>query len=262
MPYRIHADRKPGGEIRRIVEERLERARRSLAAYPRRDPEGLHEARKDIKRLRSLLRLLRSPALKAPRRQANAALRMAGRRLSSCRDTEVLAALLEEISGEADADLREAARHAMNQLPQRGAREQEVSPEDRAATGRAFADVEKIVAEMPLQTLGKEALLKAWKRSEKRRRRARRIFRKEPSPGNLHELRKRQKDCLYQRKLLRDLLPRKKRSRGKIRRREKALGKARDYDLLEEFLQTAEGMDPDHRGRLFTCISERKADLL
>lgn len=262
MPYRIDPAKETGGEIRRVVEERLGRARRSLAAYPHKDPEGLHEARKDIKRLRSLLRLLRLPALKAPRRQANAALRMAGRRLSSCRDTEVLATLLKEISNETDAALREAARHAMNQLPQRCARERDVSPEDRAATGRAFADVEKTVAQMPLQTLGEKALLKAWKRSEKRRRRARRIFRQDPSPANLHELRKRQKDCLYQRKLLRDLLPQKKRSREKIRRREKALGKARDYDLLGEFLEAAEGVDPDHRKRLCTCISERKADLL
>mgnify|MGYP006282011989 CR=1 FL=1 len=252
--FRIRKTEALHEELRRILLARLERARRFLGAYPREDAEGLHEARKDIKRLRSLLRLLRLPEQRKQRRRANKVLRMAARRLSGRRDTEVLGALLGEIAAAGDPALRAAARHAMQQLPEPSPHAADLSPEDRGTAEKAFSEAENIVAKIPLQKLGKGALLKAWKQREKRRRRARKAFCADPSPENLHELRKRLKDSLYQRKLLRELLPKGKRSLKKTRRREKALGKARDYDLLAEFLGKTDGMKPAHRERLFHYI--------
>lgn len=70
-------------EIRRLATERIDHALGALDGYPAR-PEALHDARKDIKKLRALLRLVR-PTF-AGYKAENAALRDAGRAVSALRD--------------------------------------------------------------------------------------------------------------------------------------------------------------------------------
>lgn len=74
--------------VRKAVIRHLSRARRALR-QPALDDGAVHDARKDLKRARSGLRLLR-PLDEAAFRRENMRLRNAGRRLSAVRDDKVL----------------------------------------------------------------------------------------------------------------------------------------------------------------------------
>lgn len=74
--------------VRKAVIRHLSRARRALR-QPTLDDDAVHDARKDLKRARSGLRLLR-PLDEAAFRRENMRLRNAGRRLSAVRDDKVL----------------------------------------------------------------------------------------------------------------------------------------------------------------------------
>jgi CHAD domain-containing protein len=75
--------------VKRYVYGRIADARRALESAPL-DDESVHKARKDLKRARAGLRLLREAIGKPAYKRANAALRDAARPLASVRDAKVL----------------------------------------------------------------------------------------------------------------------------------------------------------------------------
>src|SRR5690242_10876976 len=95
MPYRLIPDESIPEGLRRIVYEEIDLAAANLrkAGAPIEDPltraEGLHEARKGIKRLRGVVRLL-MPVMGARGKRENAALRDTGRLLSDFRDADAI----------------------------------------------------------------------------------------------------------------------------------------------------------------------------
>lgn len=77
--------------LRQVAAAELDAARSALAALPGDDPhDGIHAARKAIKRLRALLRLARPVLGKPLYRRENVRLRDAARRLSAVRDARAL----------------------------------------------------------------------------------------------------------------------------------------------------------------------------
>src|SRR5581483_2794522 len=91
MPYRLQPDGSVPEELRRCAREQLDRAIEELSTGVHEDPvEAVHDARKALKKARSLLRLSRGTLDRDERRRDNAALRHAGRELSSARDAEVM----------------------------------------------------------------------------------------------------------------------------------------------------------------------------
>jgi CHAD domain-containing protein len=98
MSYRLTMSETPGEGLRRCAAEQLDAAREGLAAATAATrAEAVHEARKSLKKTRSLLRLAR-PVIGAKRfGPANAALRDAGRTLSGTRDADVLVQVVEDL---------------------------------------------------------------------------------------------------------------------------------------------------------------------
>lgn len=83
-------------ELRRISLGQFDRILDGLAGRP--DPEtGVHEARKAMKRLRALLRLVRDEIGYFAYRQENVVLRDVARRLAPVRDTDVMVRTLDEL---------------------------------------------------------------------------------------------------------------------------------------------------------------------
>jgi CHAD domain-containing protein len=82
--------------VRRIATERIDAA---VAAIARGDDEGVHDARKRLKELRALVRLV-APGLRRARREERA-FRDAGRALSGPRDAAATAAVFERLVREA-----------------------------------------------------------------------------------------------------------------------------------------------------------------
>ena len=90
MAYAIDADEAVGAAIRRCGGEQLDEALSELNERFDEDPvSAVHEARKAIKKSRSLLRLTRGAMPSKQRRRENDALRRAARHLSGSRDADV-----------------------------------------------------------------------------------------------------------------------------------------------------------------------------
>ncbi len=111
MPYRLAVDEPISHAVRRIGLEQLDRALRELRRGPA--TTAIHQTRKCIKRLRALLRLVRSGLAKSEFKRLNIALRDASRALSAARDRDVLAATIARLAAESAAHavpLRRLAR--------------------------------------------------------------------------------------------------------------------------------------------------------
>ncbi|HUA71692.1 MAG TPA: CHAD domain-containing protein [Solirubrobacteraceae bacterium] len=99
MAYKFEADESVRGAILRCSREQLDEAVFELSEGTSTDPvSAVHEARKAIKKQRSLLRLARGAMPSGQRRRENAALRGAARRISGVRDADVLIATIGQLS--------------------------------------------------------------------------------------------------------------------------------------------------------------------
>src|SRR5215471_18984252 len=84
--------------IPRITRERIDRVIGSLSEKPQPSAESIHEARKDLKCLRAVLRLARGSISGEVRIRENVFFRDAGRSLSAARDSEALLEALRHFS--------------------------------------------------------------------------------------------------------------------------------------------------------------------
>src|SRR3954451_4683096 len=159
--------------------------------------EAVHEARKDMKKLRALLRLARDELGDDVYRRENTCFRDAARELSGVRDADVMLGTLKGLDG-SFPELRSALE------------EHRRSASQADATGAAIATLEAArerVDEWPLEHDGFEALEGGLRRIYRRGRRALREVEEEPTTEILHEWRKREKDLWYHLTLLREAWP-------------------------------------------------------
>jgi CHAD domain-containing protein len=227
-------------EIRRLMSEQLaaiEKALRGRAAPEKR----IHEARKRIKEIRALLRLVRG-ALGPHFAIENAWYRDAGRALAGARDAAALVESVVALRKRARAvDARRALGRVLRALRAR-AREDAVGEEGIA----------NLLAQLPLA----REQLPAWpdlrdrfatigdglERTFRDGRRALRLAAGGRSPEQFHELRKRVKDHWYHVRLLRKIWPEVLKPYAEvIEKLSDALGRHHDLIVLRRTLTEAPG---------------------
>jgi CHAD domain-containing protein len=240
MAFRLDLDKKPAAAARRTLAKRLAKA--AEREHGEDVPTAVHDARKDLKKSRSLLRLLR-PALDDDLYDREMTdLRQVARALSSARDAEVLPVTL--------AELRE---HYPNEVPEAACRELEArlaKDADVTEGSRSLADqsaaleaASQRVREWPLAELSWGDITARLGDSFRRGRKAMRSARWQPSDENLHEWRKRVKDLLYQLGLLEAAWPTVVRAyAGESHRLADLLGD--DHDLAVLRFRLGEGAGP------------------
>jgi CHAD domain-containing protein len=169
------------------------------------DPDkAVHEARKDMKKLRAVLRLTR-PDLggKAYRRQ-NARFREVAQRLSGVRDARAMLDALDALeqhglyAGTAARVRRELEQH------------KDSLARDEAAVKTAVNELESArddVADWPLERDGWDAIEAGLRRIYKQGRKRMRAAERQPTTEALHDWRKRVKDLWYHFALLRETWP-------------------------------------------------------
>ena len=202
--YRLKAGESPPEGIRRIALGRAEKAVEELD-----DAEGqgdladsIHSARKDLKKLRSVLRLVRNELGEDLYRAENRRYRDAGRLLSRSRDAEVkvetLSALRERFGEELPRDLADAWLTALererDEIAGQAASEEEGSrlAEARAAIAAGREEIDNWPLRDDSWQLVEAGLLRSYRRGRKAMKRTR----AEPAAENVHEWRKRTKDVL------------------------------------------------------------------
>jgi hypothetical protein len=110
MAYRFKLNEPMERGFERIAGEQLDRAIAHLEAATGTDAAAVHETRKDLKRIRALLRLVRPALAGETFKDVNRALRDVGRSLSVTRDIDVLEQLVMRLVAAGDLKAAIAAR--------------------------------------------------------------------------------------------------------------------------------------------------------
>jgi CHAD domain-containing protein len=202
--YRLGEGRPLPDELRRAARGRIDHALDELRGKTDSTPEdAVHEARKDMKKLRALLRLARGELGEEAFARENACFRDAARELAGMRDADVMLETLDAL--DLPAGLGSELRKVI-QAEREGA-----GADGREAAARSAAamlkEARKRVDEWPLERDSFDALADGLERTYRRGRRTFRAALEEPTAEALHDWRKRVKDLWYHHTLLRELWP-------------------------------------------------------
>jgi CHAD domain-containing protein len=178
--------------IARIARGRIDHA---LEALKDASEEGVHDARKDMKKLRALLRLVRGEIGEEVFRREADTFRDAARELSGVRDADVMLATVADLEERYEAEVgpvRQAVEaHRIRTTG--GGRERAA----QAAT-EILSEARGRVDDWPLERDGFAVFEDGLRRTYRRGRRDWRAAAEDPSSEHLHEWRKRVKDLWYQ----------------------------------------------------------------
>jgi len=207
--YRLLSGEPVSTGIKRVVTARVGDALAELRGETDSEPaDAIHEARKDMKKIRSAIRLVRDPLGDEVYKRENEHYRDVGRMLSSFRDAEVLVETVEalterfESAGDRFSGLRERLGAELRDVRDDGSIE--------SAMARAAGALERglgRISSWPLRGDGWALLEGGLRRSYRRGRKRLRAVEEDPSVENLHEWRKRVKDLWYQLRLIREAEP-------------------------------------------------------
>jgi CHAD domain-containing protein len=202
--YRLERDEPVPEGIARVALGRIDNALDELGGRTDSSPEdAVHSARKDMKKLRALLRLVRGEIGDQVYRRETTAFRDAGRELAGLRDADVMIATLDSLElPEKEAGPLRQALEAHKLRTAAGARQQAA-----ASAGDMLTAARERVADWPLETDGFGAFEEGLHRIYRQGRRNMRMARKQPTGENLHEWRKRTKDLWYHLALLEEAWP-------------------------------------------------------
>jgi CHAD domain-containing protein len=228
------------------------------------DPVGsVHEARKNVKKSRAILRLVRSDLGDKTYRRENRALRDASRTVAHVRDADVMVETAEDLQEHFAGRLPAAAFKRLRTALQRDARDSrsradgELGADLIDALEAAAARVE----DWPLDGASWSAAREGIGRAYRRGRKAYALADAEPTTDNLHEWRKRVKDLWYHQRLLKPAWPEVLGAQAdEAHTLSDLLGDDHDLAVLAERLED----DPptDDTGAVLELIEERRAVLL
>jgi CYTH domain-containing protein/CHAD domain-containing protein len=261
--FHLFADEDAAAGIRRVIVGRLDKAAERLREAGDGDAlaEAIHGARKDLKKARAALRLIRE-GLGEQFKCENRALRDAGRLLSASRDAEVKLATLDAIvEGDGDAPPGATALWRAALVAERD----ETVADGGAPTAEVVAAIEAVAARVPRWEIRRGG----WKLLAPGLDTAYRAGRDDfaglgdsPSFEAVHDLRKRGKDLWYQVRLLRDSWPPVLEATAEeIHDFTDRLGDHHDLAVLAEDLRGREAVEPTHRETLLALIESRQATL-
>jgi CHAD domain-containing protein len=235
--FRLHPGEPVPEGVRRIARGQLDLAHDQLeGASKRRLPDGVHDTRKSLKRLRASVRLARGALGDDVYHRENETFRDTGRRLSGVRDATVLIETLDEVVDAAGAELPKGATVDLRSRLERD-REEAIDAvrSDGAVTAAVVDELDSARARTAAWTFhadGFDALDPGLRRIYRRGRKAMRRASDEATSENLHEWRKRVKDLWHALQILRPAAPKRMR---KLAKRTHGLSNllGDDHDLAE-----------------------------
>lgn len=264
MAYRFKPGRSLTTEIRRIADKQLRLAIRQLRTIgnPRAD-EIVHEARRHVKKVRALVRLMR-PALGDAYDGSNRRLRVAGRLLAPVADGEAVVDTLNRVAKAYPAVPHRTVATVRSALLDREARIDRKARLDRVLP-RAAAVLQserQRIAGWPLGARGCDAVAPGLKRSVRRFRRAAARAAAEPTAEHYHVWRRRTKDLWLQVRLLEGRCANK--LRGDERRLDAldgCLGEHHNVVLLERILMSEPVVSRRETARCLHTLRRYQVDL-
>jgi CHAD domain-containing protein len=264
--YRLRRKETPVEGLRRIAEGRTNHALEQLRGETDDDmPVAVHEARKDLKKLRSVLRLIRDELGDDVYRRENVRYRDAGRLLAGARDAEVKLETLESLTARFDGRLSEETLAPFAEALE-SERRRESKLDDQGVLERAVAEVEAgeaAVADWPLVADDWSLIEPGLDRAYRRGRNRFADVRTEASDEAVHEWRKRVKDRWYQLRIVRNAWPEVlDETADQAHDLSDLLGDHHDLAVLRDDALERRQLLPDGElERLLAAVSERQDEL-
>jgi CHAD domain-containing protein len=251
-------DKSPLEGARRVLVEQLRSTRSALAAPPLSDA-VVHAIRKDLKRVRAGLRLLREPLGDKAYRRLNRTVRNAARPLTPVRDAKVMLQLFDRVLSSVRVgsplgmlgELRDSLQGELNR------HRVELKSDQLHEMCNRLNVVERSLRRLSRSRLRRADLNVALKNAHKKARGAFKCAIEEPSDETLHEWRKQVKYEASQLELLQPLNPKKI---GPIVRRAQKLGDhlGDDHDLAI----LCDWIDARSRSCEFPALAKNRATVL
>lgn len=264
MAFRLKRKEAVSEGIRRIASGRAESALDALHGAGTEPAEAIHQARKDLKKLRAMLRLSREQLGKKLFRAEDLRYRDAGRQLSSSRDAEVRLQAARALGRRCGPQLP-AGAYGVWVLALEREREEVagggggLGPELELAAA-AIAAGRAAIAEWRLRDDSWAALGPGLRRSYRKGRRGLRRAIADPGAESVHDWRKRGKDLTYQLRIVRGAWPE---LLGETADRSHyltdLLGDHHDLELLADDL---EGREIEGKGEIEELIRRWQGELL
>lgn len=241
MSYRLTSEESIAEGLRRILVEERRRGILELARPRSGLHEGIHEARKSLKRSRAIVRIVRPRSRDGWARAENRRLRDIGRRLSDLRDLQASVEAIERVRPTAMRILPAEIGSALTTYLE-ARRDLRFSDEEAVRLQLAGALQSLVTFEDPLpmgvlRARGVALLRPGLVRAKKRAQKAFARCLRGPSVETMHDLRKRVKDLGYGIRLVRDCPDEEiERTRRRLKGVATVLGEERDLGLLRELL--------------------------
>jgi CHAD domain-containing protein len=205
MAYQLKRKESAAEAIRRIADEEYRAAQRGLRAGGR--PAIVHRARQRLKKLRSVLRLVRPAIGGADFDRENQALREAGRTLARLRDADMLVNVVRTLTPPRGSDA--AFRKVVARVRQRRQRvHREFARAGAVAAARtAIAESHGRLERWAIDTIDDAVIAAGLRKSIARVQRAAAAAARSRDDTRWHEWRKRTKDVWYHLRLVRSVWP-------------------------------------------------------
>jgi CHAD domain-containing protein len=255
MPHRIGKREDIGAGLARLIADDLAAARRALVADGPAEVR-IHRARQRLKRVRSVLRVLR-PEIGARATRSIGRLRNAARLLAGARDADAVAASARSIKA-AQAGENAGFDRVVAYLDYE-ARETHAGAGSTDEAIKLLAAAERDLARMPADIDGTALLERAIDKTFRRGRTARRRAEFSLATPDLHRWRKLVKELWHLVRLARKRLP--TRAGGlaaRLERLAELLGLDHDHAVLAERLALSPGGDPALLQQLALIAKERR----
>jgi CHAD domain-containing protein len=205
--YRLIDGEPVGPGMRRVIAAQVDDAIAQLRGEAGTEPaDAIHESRKDMKKIRSALRLVRDGVGDDIWRRENDHYRDVARLLSAHRDAEILVEALDGLGERFGQTARDRFDGLRAQLDEENRAAHDDGTIERSMSGAAaeLAAGRARIDTLPLDGDGWELIAPGLHRTYRRGRKRLRAAEEEASVTNLHEMRKRVKDLWYQLRLIRD----------------------------------------------------------
>ena len=262
--FRLKKKEAEADGIRRIAHGRAQNAVERLRDSDADPVQAVHEARKNMKKLRATLKLVRPKLGEEVYERENARFRAAGWELSDVRDAQVRADTLDAVAERFADDPPPGGWWTVRALvlgEDEVGEEELAAVRDRAAAAIAEGDVG--VDEWPLAHDGFDLLRVGLKRAYSRGRKRFLEAHDDPADEPLHEWRKRSKDLWYHLRLVRRAWPDvMKAMADEAHELSDRLGDDHDLVVLTEYLETERSaLTSDQLDHLRGQIQARRAEL-
>jgi CHAD domain-containing protein len=220
--------------LRRVCREHIGEARSRLRKS--RHPAAVHGARKEIKKLRAIFRLVRAEIGRGAYRQAAKGLRRAAGQLAARRDARVRFKAFAQLAGRGAARRFPVVHDALRKDCRRESRRFH-DANSAALAERVLRKTGKRVTSLKFAASGWSIIEPGLKQSYRRGQLAGKLARREPSPEHFHEWRKQVKTFWHQLRLVCPEWPATARVlTHKLERLGALLGDEHDLMLLKQFV--------------------------